>query len=211
MEFKDIVRKRRLEIGATLEEIGKAVGVSKATVQRWESGEIKNVRRDKINRLADALQTTPSCLMGWEEPSSMPLPANMRPFDSKIDMVPVVSPGRGGWNGLPLPVYDGAMPVYDRRNPQEYVWMQAEGDSMSPDINDGDFVLVHLQPVAENGDYVIALLSGEEGTLKIFSRDSSGIMLRPLNPQHPYRFIPKDRSAELRIYGVVVESKRKFK
>ena len=74
MEFKDIVRKRRLEIGATLEEIGKAVGVSKATVQRWESGEIKNVRRDKIDRLADALQTTPSCLMGWEEPPPCPFP-----------------------------------------------------------------------------------------------------------------------------------------
>lgn len=67
MEFKDLVKKRRNEIGITLEEVGKIVGVSKATVQRWESGEIKNIRRDKIEKLAKALQTTPAYLMGWEE------------------------------------------------------------------------------------------------------------------------------------------------
>lgn len=67
MEFKDLIKKRRAEIGVTLEEIGKIVGVSKATVQRWESGEIKNIRRDKIEKLSQALQTTPAYLMGWEE------------------------------------------------------------------------------------------------------------------------------------------------
>ena len=67
MEFKDLIKKRRAEIGVTLEEVGKIVGVSKATVQRWESGEIKNIRRDKIEKLSQALQTTPAYLMGWEE------------------------------------------------------------------------------------------------------------------------------------------------
>ncbi len=67
MEFKDLLKSRRLEIGATLEEIGNATGVTKATVQRWESGEIKDIRRDKIVRLAEALRVTPAYLMGWEE------------------------------------------------------------------------------------------------------------------------------------------------
>ena len=67
MEFNQLVKKRRLELGLTMEELGTRVGVSKATIQRWESGEIKNVRRDKITKLAKALETTPSYLMGWEE------------------------------------------------------------------------------------------------------------------------------------------------
>lgn len=67
MEFKQLVKKRREMLHLTLEEVGKRTGVSKATVQRWESGEIENVRRDKIVKLAKALETTPAYLMGWEE------------------------------------------------------------------------------------------------------------------------------------------------
>lgn len=73
MEFKDKIKALRLEIGATLEEIGNAVGVSKATVKRWESGEIANIRRDKIYKLAVALRTTPSYLMGWDEEDPTPV------------------------------------------------------------------------------------------------------------------------------------------
>lgn len=67
MEFKDLVKKRREQLNLTMEELGNKVGVSKATVQRWESGEIKNVRRDKITKLADALETSPAYLMGWDD------------------------------------------------------------------------------------------------------------------------------------------------
>ena len=67
MEFKDLIKKRRLDLGLTMEELGKKIGVSKATIQRYESCEIKNVRRDKIAKLADALETTPAYLMGWED------------------------------------------------------------------------------------------------------------------------------------------------
>ena len=67
MDFKDTIRARRKELGLTLEEVGQIVGVSKTTIQRWESGEIKNQRRDKIVKLAQSLQTTPAQLMGWAE------------------------------------------------------------------------------------------------------------------------------------------------
>ena len=65
MEFKDLVYRRRKELELTMEEVAQKVGVSKATVQRWESGEIANIRRDKITLLAEALKTTPAYLMGW--------------------------------------------------------------------------------------------------------------------------------------------------
>ncbi len=94
MEFKDLIRKRRAEIGITLEDIGKIVGVSKATVQRWESGKIKNIRRDKIEKLSIALQTTPAYLMGWEESAQtdfynlpdIPSPSEVDPDMFVLDM-----------------------------------------------------------------------------------------------------------------------------
>jgi len=67
MEFKDLLKKRRLELGMTLQDIADKCSVSKATVQRWETGEIKNVRRDKIVSLSNALKVTPAYLMGWED------------------------------------------------------------------------------------------------------------------------------------------------
>ncbi|MBQ7046254.1 MAG: helix-turn-helix transcriptional regulator [Oscillospiraceae bacterium] len=59
MEMREIIKQRREQLDLTLEEVGKAVGVSKATVQRWESGNISNLRRDKIAKLADVLKLSP--------------------------------------------------------------------------------------------------------------------------------------------------------
>lgn len=66
MELKDKIRNLRAEQHKTLEYIAKIVGVSKSTVRKWESGDIANMRRDKIAKLASALDTTPEYLMGWE-------------------------------------------------------------------------------------------------------------------------------------------------
>lgn len=61
---------RRQTLGLTLQEVGDYIGVSKATVQRYESGEIKNLKLETIEKLADILKTTPGYLMGWENPSN---------------------------------------------------------------------------------------------------------------------------------------------
>ncbi len=53
------IKARRQELGLTLEEVGRFVGVSKGTVKKWESGFIKNMRRDKIVKLANILNASP--------------------------------------------------------------------------------------------------------------------------------------------------------
>lgn len=55
MNLSELIKQKRKEKGMTLEQLGKRVGVSKMTVLRWESGEIKNIRTDKIEKLASAL------------------------------------------------------------------------------------------------------------------------------------------------------------
>lgn len=57
----------RIKRGMTLEELGTKVGVGKSTVRKWENGIIANMKRDKIAKVAEALETTPAYLMGWEE------------------------------------------------------------------------------------------------------------------------------------------------
>lgn len=67
MGMPEIIKKRRDELDLTLLDIAKKIGVSEATVQRYESGQIKNIRQDKIVKLASALQLTPAQLLGWED------------------------------------------------------------------------------------------------------------------------------------------------
>lgn len=66
MDISEKIKTLRKERGLTLEAVGEVVGVSKSTVRKWENGDIKNMRRDKIALLACALGVTPGYLMGWE-------------------------------------------------------------------------------------------------------------------------------------------------
>jgi len=67
MSIKDLLKKRRLELNLTMADVAKIVGVSEGTISRWESGDIKNMRRDKIVLLAKAMQTTPAHIMEWDD------------------------------------------------------------------------------------------------------------------------------------------------
>ena len=67
MTFGEKIKALRDQRGMTLEQVGDLVGVGKSTVRKWESGQIANMRRDKIALLAKALGVTPGFLMGWED------------------------------------------------------------------------------------------------------------------------------------------------
>lgn len=66
MELKDKIKNRMSELNMNNEELAKKTGVSPSTISRYLTGEITNIRRDKIKKLADALETNVSYLMGWE-------------------------------------------------------------------------------------------------------------------------------------------------
>ena len=65
-EIANKIKARRLELDLTLEDVAKAVGVGRSTVQRWESGLIKNMGRDKIAKLASVLQINPVELVPFD-------------------------------------------------------------------------------------------------------------------------------------------------
>lgn len=57
-----MLRKRR---NMTQEELGDKIGVTKATINKYETGVVVNLRRPTIEKLAHALDTSPAYLMGW--------------------------------------------------------------------------------------------------------------------------------------------------
>lgn len=50
-----------------MKDVAQKVGVSEGTISRWESGDIQNMKRDKIVALAKALKLSPSVIMGWDD------------------------------------------------------------------------------------------------------------------------------------------------
>lgn len=66
------IKLRRLALNMTLLYIAECLGVKEATVQRYESGEIKNIKHETIVQLAEILKCSPAYLMGWQDsPSSI--------------------------------------------------------------------------------------------------------------------------------------------
>lgn len=61
------IRDRRIELGLSYQDVADATGLSKSTIQRYETGAIRKVPINQIEDLARALHTTPSYLMGWDD------------------------------------------------------------------------------------------------------------------------------------------------
>jgi repressor LexA len=79
--------------------------------------------------------------------------------------------------------------------------LRVRGDSMIDEqIRDGDFVVVESRPEARDGETVVALLRGEDATLKKFYRRGASVRLEPANTSMRPIEVP---AAEVAIRGVV--------
>ena len=66
------IKARRKAIGLSAEKLADILGVSPATIYRYENGDIDKVPGERLAPIANALQTTPGFLMGWEDPADSP-------------------------------------------------------------------------------------------------------------------------------------------
>lgn len=71
MNIGDRIKKRRLELGIDAGELGKKIGKSRATIYRYENGEIEKMPTTVLEPIATALKTTPAALMGWTEETNI--------------------------------------------------------------------------------------------------------------------------------------------
>lgn len=67
MKIGDRIKQRRIELGFDADELAKRIGKSRATVYRYENGDIENMPTTVLEPIAKALNTTPAYLMGWSE------------------------------------------------------------------------------------------------------------------------------------------------
>lgn len=61
------IKESRLARGLTLSQVADAVCVREATAQRYESGDIKNIKHETVSALASLFSVSPAYLMGWTD------------------------------------------------------------------------------------------------------------------------------------------------
>lgn len=210
-----LIYDRRTELGITQKEVADFVGVSEATVSRWESGHIDNMRRDRIAALSKILRLSPLAIMGIDDTDLSSRLPNMVPIDARTFRVPIV--GRVA-AGRPI-VADEEIIGYEyidnkySKDGHEYFGLRIVGKSMEPTIMDGDIVIVRRQNYVENGEIGIVLIDGEEATAKEVKESADGITLIGHNAAvyTPHFYSAQEvKNLPVQIIGRVVQSIRKF-
>lgn len=198
-----LMRNRRKELGLTMKDVAKAVGVSEATVSRWESGNIANMGRDKINALSKVLNLSPISIMGISDEidDSSELPSNIIPIN-RVRRVPVI--GKIAC-GTPILAVEN---VTDNILLPDYVQADfaliCQGDSMiNAKIDNGDTVYIRKQNVVENGE-IAAVLIGEDVTLKKVFLSKDLLKLVPANDDYEPFIYSAEEAENIRIIGKAV-------
>ena len=76
-DIKKRMKTRREELNMSYQTLSEKVGISKSTLQRYETGYIKNMPVDKLEEIADALSVSPAYLMGWESSKPITMAAHL--------------------------------------------------------------------------------------------------------------------------------------
>ena len=205
MEIRHILRNRRNELGLTMQEVARAVGVREATVSRWESGNIANMGRDRIASLAKVLQVNPSVIMGWEE-EVPPIPGAF-PY-KPARRIPIVGRVAAGLPVLAEEYIEGYIEI-DYKDSGEYFGLRVSGDSMNAaNIHDGNILIIRKQPEVENGQIAVVIVNGYDGTVKRYYRNGDMVTLMPqsTNPDHQPQMYNINET-EIRIVGKAVENR----
>ena len=200
--MKELIRNRRKELNITLEEIGSYVGVSKATVQRWETGGIANMRRDRIKRLSEILQLDAELLIGTAQEAK-----------SGFVRIPLLGDVAAG---VPITAQENVLGYEEV--PQEWAEnstlfaLKLKGDSMEPRMVSGDVVIVKKQPDVNSGEVAIVMVGNEEATCKKVVKHSDGMVLVSNNTKYPPMFFTAKEVEDMpvRIIGKVMELRARF-
>lgn len=207
--ISSVLKIRRKELGLTLAQIATQIGVTEATVQRWESGNIKSLRHERIAKLAEILGVSPAVLMGWDEPGDSTPPSPTITEDTvtfpivtsvaaHYDSVSTNESATGEHIEIPSAYLKG-------RKPEDFCAMRVRGDSMYPAFHDGDVVLVLKQSVLNHsGEIGVICYGDDEMTIKrINYKDGEPwLELVPLNPNYPTKRIEGVDLETCRIIGI---------
>lgn len=214
MDIGTRIKEERERRGWTQDEMAARCGYKyKSSISKIESSG-DNISSKKVKVVANAFDLPISVLMGWENISEKVKGAWGKNYASllstRIPVFSYVSAGSGCFAESNIEEYIDISEDLARTG--EYFGVRVKGDSMSPDIQDRDIVIVRKQDYADDGKTVIVVVNGDEGFCKRFVLYDKSIGLVSNNPAYKPMIFSKEEveSLPVRIMGVVVELRRSF-
>ena len=200
----DRIKSRRTELGLTVEELAHKMGYKdKSSISKIENGKA-DIPQSKIAAFADALQTPPAYLMGWEEqpePKKPTIPPGFEPMPKmkKIPLIGAIACGE------PITAEQNIEKMVDvPENIRCDFSLTCHGDSMvDAGIHDKDVVYIRIQPEVENGEIAAVRIDGE-ATLKRVYYNPGTLTLMPANPAYAPMIYTGSQLEEVHIEGKAV-------
>lgn len=207
MNMGERLKELRLKKGATQEEVGKIINVTKPTIMKYEKGLVENLKRSSIEKLAKYFDVAPSYLMCLDE-------NEIDCLGNPVTSIPILGTVKAGYDYLAQENWIGTIDVETSLvgNGNEYFALKVHGDSMSPVLIEDDIVVIEKQNDFENGDIVVAIINGDEATIKKGKKSDSSILLQPLNSAYEPLIFTYDemKTIPVEIIGIVKQLKREF-
>lgn len=194
------IKTRREALGLTKSALAELIGYDRSMITKVEQGKV-DLTQSKILAFAEALKTTPSQLMGWDDE---PVASNLLtlPSTKKVPLLGTIACGE---------------PILAEENVSDYINMdnsihadfalKCKGDSMiNARIFDGDIVYIRKQSDVENGEIAAVLINNleTEATLKRVYKTDSSIRLCAANPTYADMVYEKEAMNDVTIIGKAV-------
>lgn len=195
----EVIKQLRLRSGLSQEELAYKMGYTdRSSISRIEKGDMK-LTQDKIMEFSTLFKVSPLVILGMEE------------YVPPKTQVPVY--GRVA-AGIPIEAIENIIDYEDIPDTWTGTFgaMRIKGDSMAPRILDGDTIIVKRQDDANSGDIVVAIINGQDATVKKLIKHPDGITLQAFNPAYEPMYFSKENMEEIpvTIWGKVVENRSKF-
>lgn len=192
-------------------ELHEKTGISESLISKYLSGNAI-ARQKKLLLLADVLNVSPVWLMGYDV--SINETNRTDALGNPVVMIPVLGTVKAGYDYMARENWEGTIDV-DKSlvgNGDGYFALKIKGDSMSPTLIEDDIVIIKQQNDFENGDIVVAIINGDEATIKKGKKSDSSILLQPLNNEYEPLIFSYDemKTIPVTIVGVVKQLKREF-
>jgi len=194
----DRLKQLRKSKGYTLAQLAKLVGVTDATLQRYESGQIHNIKPKTLDKLAEILGCSATYILGYDK--NIDSYGNIvLPSPKKLPVLGKIACGE--------PIFcddsENAECVVSYGTNADFCLI-ARGDSMiDARIYDGDIVLIKEQSDVENGE-IAAVIIDDEATLKRVFKIGDVITLMPANSKYEPMVFTPDQFRNIRILGKAV-------
>ena len=202
-ELQGIVNRLKESIeksGLSYVELERITKIAKSSIQRYASGSTKKIPIDAIQSIARAVGVSAAYIMGWESNVS-PLPSD------KIFMRPLYNSVAAGFGAQAEDTIVSYIPTFisNSLEKDKYIWVNVEGDSMSPLIDDGSKILIRMQDSVDSGQIAVILIDNEEAVVKKVEYGTDYVTLISINPYYPPRCFEGKEVLRLRVVGLVKE------